>query len=385
MVTIHKSYQELKIKYGDSLARELLLDGHQQKGGNISDTARIFQCNRRTVMKALVKQKQGNLADSKHTPLSQPRKTALEVEAKVLAWREKTKRGKKRLRKILLDEEKLLLPLSTIGKILKRNQVKMRVKKRRYRSSNPPAYDFSSLLPFEKFQYDTKDYLDKQALKDQLYGHVIKYGLPHYQWTFIDIKSRIRFLAWSYELTRTNGQAFELMVKAWLKSFGLIHGNIEVQSDGGGEVGALRRASFERNNENWWQPLGMKRKVIRKGHPEDDSFVERSHLTDDEDFYIPFLDRIKTPQELITRGVWWLDYYNRLRPHQGLPGDLSPYQYLRSKGYSLPESFCRFPAIILDTICAQPEVYQWQKVVHDQFDQDPQEISDGKHRSLKNT
>lgn len=369
MVTITQSYQKLKKQYGDAPARELLLQCYEQSNLNISETARRMQCNRRTVIKSLIKQEQGNLSDMSHKPHSQPNQTSLEIEEQVLKWRQKTKAGKKRLHKILLDESKLSIPTSTIGKILKRNKVKVRDRKRKHRSKNPPAYDFSTLLPFEKFQYDTKDYLDKQALKQNLYEHVVKYGLPHYQWTMIDVKSRMRFLSWSYELTRSNGMAFELLVKAWLTMHGLAQGEIEVQSDGGGEVGAIRRSAFERNQQAWWNNLRMERKVIRKGHPEDDTFVERSHLTDDEEFYLPFLKVIETEQELISRGIWWQDYYNRLRAHSSL-GDRSPYQYLKSKGYPLPESFCRFPSIILDTICVEPEIIDWPKVVHDQFDHD---------------
>ncbi len=369
MVTITQSYQKLKKQYGEIVARELLLECYEQTGRNQSETARRMQCNRRTIILALTKQEQGDLKDMLHRPHSQPNQTRPEIEANVLKWRQKTKRGKKRLHKILLDEEKLSVPISTIGKILKRAKVPIRDKKRKHRQKNPPAYDFSSLLPFQKFQYDTKDYLDKQAIKQGLYEHVVKYGLPQYQWTMIDVKSRMRFLAWSYELTRNNGMAFELMVRAWLAAHGLAQSEIEVQSDGGGEVGAMRRQSFERNQLQWWNSLGMQRKVIRLGHPEDDSFVERSHLTDDEEFYLPFLKVIRTEQELISRGVWWQDYYNRLRPHSGLT-DQSPYQYLKSKGYALPESLCRFPSLILDTICLEPEVIEWPKVVHDQFDHD---------------
>ena len=369
MVTITQSYQKLKQQYNDVIARELLLSCHEQNNHSISETAREIQCNRRTVMRALEKKEEGNLADSPHTPRSQPRQTDPAIEAKVLEWREKTKRGKKRLHRILADEEKLQVPISTIGKILKRNKVKLRDKRRKHRSSNPPSYDFSTLLPFETFEYDTKDFLDKQAIKQELYDHVARCKLPQYQWTMIDVKSRTRFLAWSYQLTRQNGMAFELMARSWLSTYGLARGEIRVQSDGGGEVGALREKMFLRNHEQWWSHLAMKRSVIRKGHPEDDPFVERSHLTDDEEFYIPFLNKIKTPRELIRRGVWWEDYYNRARPHSNL-GDQSPYEYLKTKGYAIPESFCRFPSIILDTICVEPEVLDWQKVVHDQLDHD---------------
>ncbi|MDP2720972.1 MAG: hypothetical protein Q8O75_03460, partial [bacterium] len=45
--------------------------------------------------------------------------------------------------------------------------------------------------------------------------------------------------------------------------------------------------------------------------------------------------------------------------------------YLKAKGYCLPESFCRFPSVILDTICVEPEVIAWQKTVYDHLDHDP--------------
>ena len=155
MVIIQKSYQELKQQYGDIAAREFLLGCYEQAGGNKSETSRRMRCNRRTVDLTLNKEDEGNLSDASHQPNTQPNQTKKEIEEKVLYWREKTKRGKKRLRRMLIDEEKLIMPISTIGKILKRNKVKMKKKKRKYRSSNPPSYDFSSLLPFEKFQYDT--------------------------------------------------------------------------------------------------------------------------------------------------------------------------------------------------------------------------------------
>ncbi len=167
MVTITQSYQKLKKQYGEIVARKLLLECYEQSSQKVSETARRMQCNRRTVTKAKTKQQKGDLTDMSHKPHCQPKQTKPDIEALVLRWREETKRGKKWLHKLLLDEEKLSVPVSTIGKILKRNKVKVRDKKRKHRNHNPPAYDFSSLLPFEKFQYDTKDYLDKQALKQE--------------------------------------------------------------------------------------------------------------------------------------------------------------------------------------------------------------------------
>ena len=36
------------------------------------------------------------------------------------------------------------------------------------------------------------------------------------------------------------------------------------------------QGSFERNLKDIFEPLGVTRDVIRKGHPEDNAFVERS-------------------------------------------------------------------------------------------------------------
>ena len=126
MVSITQSYRELKSRYGAVMAREMLLECLEQQGRNISETAREMRCNRRTIMKALEKQTQGDLKDLPHTPHTQPNKTSDEVEAKVVEWRIKTKCGRRRLKKILKDEEGVLLTVSTIGKILKRNKVKIR-------------------------------------------------------------------------------------------------------------------------------------------------------------------------------------------------------------------------------------------------------------------
>jgi hypothetical protein len=49
------------------------------------------------------------------------------------------------------------------------------------------------------------------------------------------------------------------------------------------------KGAFERANDYFFKPLGVERKVIRKGHSEDNPFVERSHQTDDFEFYIPHL------------------------------------------------------------------------------------------------
>ena len=123
-----------------------------------------------------------------------------------------------------------------------------------------------------------------------------------------------------------------------------------MQTDGGAEFAASAPGSFRRNVEKVFKPLGATRSIIRKGHPEDDAFVERSHQTDDQEFYIPYLLRIKSEKDLIKRGQWWQKIYNLKRPHQGL-GNFTPYEKLKSLGYLTGEEICLFPTFILDSVC----------------------------------
>ena len=78
--------------------------------------------------------------------------------------------------------------------------------------------------------------------------------------------------------------------------------------------------------------------------------MERSHQTDDQEFYIPYLLMIKNEKDFIKRGIWWQKIYNLERPHQGL-GNLTPYEKLKSLGYVTGEEICFFPTLILDSVC----------------------------------
>lgn len=141
-------------------------------------------------------------------------------------------------------------------------------------------------------------------------------------------------------------------------------------SDGGVEFSASRPGAFQRSCEDFWQPLGVKRKIIRKGHPEDNSFVERSHQTDDYEFYIPYLLKVGSEVQFIKLAQWWQKAYNTVRPHMGLD-NLTPYQKLKSLGYPTSQKFCLFPALILDRLTTLPEILNCPKSVQEHLDYDP--------------
>ena len=110
---------------------------------------------------------------------------------------------------------------------------------------------------------------------------------------------------------------------------------------------------MRRTVENFWHPLGVERKVIRKGHPEDNAFVERSNQTDDYEFYVPYLLQAKSLN------------------------CLTPYEQLRSFGYTIPPGFCSFPPLILDHLVALKPILQYPKTVQDHVNYDPRTQSQG--------
>jgi hypothetical protein len=65
---------------------------------------------------------------------------------------------------------------------------------------------------------------------------------------------------------------FLKVVVWWLRLFGF-RKKIILWSDGGTEFQASMRGTFERVNEYFFEPLGIERKIIRKGHPEEKSLL----------------------------------------------------------------------------------------------------------------
>ncbi|MCL0093188.1 hypothetical protein M1N92_06030, partial [Dehalococcoidia bacterium] len=79
--------------------------------------------------------------------------------------------------------------------------------------------------------------------------------------------------------------------------------------------------------------------------------VERSHRSDDEELYIPFLLNIQNGQELLEKAMGWQYFYNLVRPHYGTGmNGKTPFEKLKDLSYDLPEEFALFPPVILDTI-----------------------------------
>ena len=370
MTVPQQSYLELKEDVGEEFARKALLYNLESLKNNVRATARRMRCSPHTVYLAIDKETKGNLKDSSHRPRSKhPRFIEEDKEQMIIHYRKKTNLGKRRLRYFIFEKEGVTIPESTIGKVVKRAHLARTRRKRVRRSRGSPSYDMASLFPFQEMQVDLKEILDKETLPQEVYHHLEASGLPLYQWTAIDVVTRIRFLSFSYKKDWFCGKAFCQLVIWWIRSFGFSY-PLHMQSDGGVEFAASAPGSFKRNLKKVFKPLGVSRSIIRKGHPEDNAFVERSHQTDDQEFYIPYLPMIKSEKDLIRRGTWWQKIYNLNRPHQGL-GNLTPHEKLTSLGYVTGQEICLFPTLILDSVCCLEPFKIKPKSVQDHLDYDP--------------
>lgn len=109
--------------------------------------------------------------------------------------------------------------------------------------------------------------------------HIRAKDLPLYQWGALDVNSRFKLIAYSGEKSWTNGLTWFLWVTSWIRSHG-VTGDIVYTVDHGEEFGG----------KSWLKIVELKKllsgfgvKLIqnRIKHPEENSHLERSHRTDD--------------------------------------------------------------------------------------------------------
>lgn len=94
-----------------------------------------------------------------------------------------------------------------------------------------------------------------------------------------------------------------------------------------------------------FEPLGAKLIHIPKGRKEYNAFVERSHQTDDNEFYVPQLELCKSLTEFMFRAVRWQYVYNMIRFHSGI--GMRPFEKLTKYG-KFSKNIVIFPVMILD-------------------------------------
>ena len=212
-----------------------------------------------------------------------------------------------------------------------------------------PLYDYAQLAAFEHLHMDTKHILDVHALPREIYEKFKNTPeLPVYQWTIQDAKTRMRFLAYSHSLSSFFGQRFLLCTVQWLRAHGVrIH--ITTLFDGGSEF-----CSASSKKLAAWQAFFTPHGVTvtqTNGDKTRQNLIERSHRSDDEEFYCPRGSYITTKTDFLVEAQRWNIYWNCDRVHSGIGMDnMTPVERLSSLGYENAQKIGSFPTFILEDI-----------------------------------
>jgi transposase len=340
-------YKALR-KVNAEAARKAVL-GYLATNPNISDTARIFGITRAVVYDILRKAKTGDLHDRSKAPRHQPRRTPVVEEDKVIAIKNKTHLGPERLSRYLKEHEALSVPPGTIRHILRRNKARLEYgfKRRRPLKGKGEFVDWYSAKPFEIVQMDVKYIRDHDALSKEQIIHLDRCQVPNFQWGALDVNTRFKMIAYSRERTWTNGLCWYLWVISWLRLHG-VKSQIVFTVDNGEEFGGKS-----------WMKVQDLRKLIsgfgcrliqnHKGHAEENAHIERSHLTDDLEFYIPRVLSINSETDLLREAMSYIYYYDNIREHSSL-GYKTPFAYLKSQLPDIDDRIKFVIPIMLDDV-----------------------------------
>jgi hypothetical protein len=172
--------------------------------------------------------------------------------------------------------------------------------------------EFYAPYPGYRLQVDTK------AINDG--GD--KRSTNRYQYTAIDIASKIRYLALYDSLSNYNTICFVREALAFYEDVGI---HVEcVQTDNHSTfinlyLGGNKKAEHELLRVHpftqYLVDRGIEHKLSRPGTPQHNGFVERSHRTDEEDFYKVVSVQTLDMEHLAASLKAWQDEYNTQRLH----------------------------------------------------------------------
>ncbi len=271
-----------------------------------TETCRDFEVPSSTFYewkKAFKRDGVAGLKRKKPIAFSHPKKVSQDVVDKVLYIRRSYQLGPERIMWYLERYHGVNISESSVYRILKRHKVNLLAKTAPRRAIHTKRYAKS--VPGHHVQVDVK-FL---TLKDEE-GRKIR----RFQYTAIDDATRIRALKIYPRHTQKNAIDF---IKYVVNKFPFrIH---TIRTDRGHEFQALF---------HWYvEDQGMRHVYIKPRSPQLNGKVERSHRSDQEEFYqlLSYKDDVDLNKKLDA----WEQFYNFNRPH-GAFGGKTPYEALRS-------------------------------------------------------
>lgn len=290
------------------IRRKLKVLSHAEVSGSVTKTCRYFGISRDTFYRwkrDFEAQGEAGLVNSKPCPQNPKIRVASDIEEKILHLRRHYHFGQVKISWYLERYHGMKVSPTGVYGVLCRhglNKLPRNLRKRNVKSFKR----YEKQVPGHHMQVDVK-FL---TFKDKL-GRKIR----RFQYTAIDDATRIRALKVYRQHTQVNAIDFINYVVAKFPF------RIKmIRTDNGHEL----QAKFHWHVED----LGMIHAYIKPASPRLNGKVERSHLTDKQEFY-QLLD-YKGDVDLNEKLKEWEAFYNYLRPHASLKGK-TPYELLREK------------------------------------------------------
>jgi len=287
--------------------RKLKVLRHAEQTGNIAKTCRYFGIGRASFYRWKTEYQQrgeAGLVNAKPIPKNPANQTPPEIVEKILYLRAKYHLGPIRIVWYLARYHGIKISEAGVSRILKRNGVNRLPRGTRVRKVHTIRY--SKQVPGHHIQMDVK-FLTFANKRGE--------NVRRFQYTAIDDATRVRALKIYDKHTQTNAidfvdhviEKFPFRIK-------------EIRTDNGHEF----QAKFHWHVED----KGIRHAYIKKGTPQLNGKVERSHRSDQEEFYqlLSYKDDI----DLETKLEEWENFYNFNRPHGAFNGK-TPYEALREK------------------------------------------------------
>lgn len=341
-----KLYKEVKENQGVVVARNLVKQILESNNWNVSKTANILWCSRKCIRRA----RDDIPEDKSKAPKSKLhlKFTPIDLENLILLERQKTRYWRIRLSKHLKLKYSIHFSSSTIWKIFRRNNIEKHIYKRTYWSSKP-LYDYENILPFEYWQVDTKHIEDFNALWSLCFIPR-KNNLPLYQWTYIDAKTKFKFIAYSYKLRPDFWFMFILLIATYLRWM-WIHHHLNFQADNW----PADFCWWSKKKEEEWNSILKLLNCSFISIPAWKKYlqwvVERSHRTDDEELYRPYLDRMTDINSFTNHASKYIFTYNTFRSSFGIWMNWkSPVEKLKECNILHSSKFNAFPVFVLEDL-----------------------------------
>jgi transposase InsO family protein len=299
MISMNKSERDVQ--------RKLRVLKHAEQIGDVAKTCRYFGIGRASFYRwrtAYQRDGEPGLANRKTAPRNPANQTPPEIVEKVLHLRQTYHLGPIRIVWYLARYHAIKISDAGVYRILRRHGLNRLPRGTRVRKIHTKRYQ--KQVPGHQIQLDVK-FLTFPG----------KDGKPtkRYQYTAIDDATRIRALKVYSRHTQANAIAFIDHVIAKFP-FRIR----EVRTDNGHEF----QAKFHWHVED----QGIRHAYIKPSSPQLNGKVERSHRTDDEEFYQ--LLSYKDDTDLDQKLTEWERFYNLSRPHGAFNGK-APYEVLRER------------------------------------------------------